>query len=69
MAENGIQLLQFGVPGNKEPFADIPEEIIQVGRFQGVGFVSTGVRGLMQNPVLGWCPRWDRGLMHTPVLG
>ena len=21
-----IQLLQFGVPGNKEPFVDIPEE-------------------------------------------
>jgi tyrosine-protein phosphatase SIW14 len=30
MAENGIQLLQFGVPGNKEPFVDIPEETIQV---------------------------------------
>jgi tyrosine-protein phosphatase SIW14 len=22
---HGIQLLQFGVPGNKEPFVDIPE--------------------------------------------
>ncbi|KCV71539.1 hypothetical protein H696_02475 [Fonticula alba] len=25
MEENNIQLLQFGVPGNKEPFVDIPE--------------------------------------------
>lgn len=24
-ADAGIQLLQFGVPGNKEPFVDIPE--------------------------------------------
>ncbi|TPX33738.1 hypothetical protein SmJEL517_g03487 [Synchytrium microbalum] len=26
--ENGIRLFQFGVPGNKEPFVDIPEETI-----------------------------------------
>jgi hypothetical protein len=30
MKENGIQLLQFGVPGNKEPFVDIPDAVIQV---------------------------------------
>ena len=28
LAENGIQLLQFGVEGNKEPFDEIPEEIM-----------------------------------------
>jgi len=27
--ENGIKLLQFGVPGNKEPFVDIPEHHIR----------------------------------------
>ncbi|KAI8800561.1 tyrosine phosphatase family-domain-containing protein [Cladochytrium replicatum] len=26
--ENGITLFQFGVPGNKEPFVDIPEDTI-----------------------------------------
>lgn len=25
---NGIQFYQFGVPGNKEPFVDIPEDKI-----------------------------------------
>ncbi|KAF1777525.1 Protein-tyrosine phosphatase-like [Phytophthora cactorum] len=25
---HGIKLLQFGVPGNKEPFVDIPEEAV-----------------------------------------
>ena len=28
LSENSIQLLQFGVPGNKEPFVDIPEDVI-----------------------------------------
>ena len=27
--ENDINFLQFGVPGNKEPFVDIPEPIIR----------------------------------------
>lgn len=27
--ENGIQFFQFGVPGNKEPFVDIPEDTIR----------------------------------------
>eukprot|EP00126_Sphaerothecum_destruens_P004744 Sdes_comp18362_c0_seq1m8137 len=26
--ENHITFLQYGVPGNKEPFVDIPEEVI-----------------------------------------
>ena len=26
--DNGIRLFQFGVPGNKEPFVDIPEDKI-----------------------------------------
>eukprot|EP00128_Syssomonas_multiformis_P011185 Colp12_sorted_trinity150504_noHs@23074 len=26
--ENGITIYQFGVPGNKEPFVDIPEDVI-----------------------------------------
>ena len=25
----GAQLLQFGVPGNKEPFVDIPEDVMR----------------------------------------
>jgi len=29
LSENGIQLLQHGVPGNKEPFVDIPEDKIR----------------------------------------
>lgn len=29
MEENDIRLFQFGVPGNKEPFVDIPEDIIR----------------------------------------
>eukprot|EP00124_Ichthyophonus_hoferi_P005460 Ihof_evm1s798 gene=Ihof_evmTU1s798 len=29
MKDHGIQLLQFGVPGNKEPFLDIPDEVIR----------------------------------------
>ena len=29
LAENGIQLLQFGVEGNKEPFDEIPEDVIR----------------------------------------
>ncbi len=29
MQENGIKLLQFGVPGNKEPFVDIPTDVVQ----------------------------------------
>ncbi|RKP09958.1 protein-tyrosine phosphatase, partial [Thamnocephalis sphaerospora] len=28
MAESGIRLFQFGVAGNKEPFVDIPEDVI-----------------------------------------
>jgi hypothetical protein len=28
MEDNSIELFQFGVPGNKEPFVDIPEDII-----------------------------------------
>ena len=27
--ECGIRLVQFGVPGNKEPFVDIPEDIVR----------------------------------------
>eukprot|EP00127_Corallochytrium_limacisporum_P002281 Clim_evm69s109 gene=Clim_evmTU69s109 len=27
--ENGITILQFGVPGNKEPFVDIPEKVMR----------------------------------------
>ena len=27
--ENDINFLQYGVPGNKEPFVDIPEEVIR----------------------------------------
>eukprot|EP00761_Pharyngomonas_kirbyi_P001757 gb/GECH01001761.1/.p1 GENE.gb/GECH01001761.1/~~gb/GECH01001761.1/.p1 ORF type:complete len:174 (+),score=33.98 gb/GECH01001761.1/:1-522(+) len=26
---NGVKILQFGVEGNKEPFVDIPEEVIR----------------------------------------
>jgi tyrosine-protein phosphatase SIW14 len=29
LKENNIKLFQFGVPGNKEPFVDIPEEKIR----------------------------------------
>ena len=29
MQEHGIQLLQFGVDGNKEPFDEIPEPVIR----------------------------------------
>ncbi|KNC85444.1 hypothetical protein SARC_02394 [Sphaeroforma arctica JP610] len=29
MKENNIKLLQFGVPGNKEPFVDIPSDVIR----------------------------------------
>ncbi|KJE88951.1 hypothetical protein CAOG_08421 [Capsaspora owczarzaki ATCC 30864] len=29
MADNHITLYQFGVPGNKEPFVDIPEDKMQ----------------------------------------
>ncbi|KAI8051023.1 tyrosine phosphatase family-domain-containing protein [Syncephalis plumigaleata] len=28
MEENGMKLFQFGVAGNKEPFVDIPEDVI-----------------------------------------
>ncbi|KAJ1929227.1 tyrosine-protein phosphatase siw14 [Tieghemiomyces parasiticus] len=28
LRENGIRLFQFGVPGNKEPFVDIPQDMI-----------------------------------------
>ena len=28
LKDNDIQFFQFGVPGNKEPFVDIPEDII-----------------------------------------
>ncbi|KAI0562570.1 protein tyrosine phosphatase [Gracilaria domingensis] len=27
--ENGIKVMQFGIPGNKEPFTDIPEPVIR----------------------------------------
>ncbi|CAN8075982.1 unnamed protein product [Agarophyton chilense] len=27
--QNGINVLQFGIPGNKEPFTDIPEPVIR----------------------------------------
>ncbi|KAK4525293.1 hypothetical protein GAYE_SCF09G3201 [Galdieria yellowstonensis] len=27
--ETGTQVLQFGIPGNKEPFVDIPEDVIR----------------------------------------
>jgi tyrosine-protein phosphatase SIW14 len=29
LEENSITLFQFGVPGNKEPFVDIPEDKIR----------------------------------------
>jgi tyrosine-protein phosphatase SIW14 len=29
LESNGITLYQFGVPGNKEPFVDIPEDKIR----------------------------------------
>ena len=38
---HGVKLLQFGVPGNKEPFVDIPEE--------GIAAALTAVLGMEPN--------------------
>ena len=29
LKQHGIQLLHFGIAGNKEPFVDIPDEVIR----------------------------------------
>lgn len=38
--ENGIKLLQHGVPGNKEPFVDIPEDKIRTALTNLLGVLS-----------------------------
>ena len=52
-----IQLLQFGVPGNKEPFNDIPEDVIQKA--------VTAVLDVRNHPLLIHC---NKGKHRTGCL-
>lgn len=70
---NGIRIFQFGIEGNKEPFVDIPEEVIRAACTQLLDTRNYPIlihcnKGKHRTGVLAGCVRKIQGWTLTSIF-